>query len=472
MSDPADNTNLRAEMDALHDQVRQLVRLDRQLFRYQHTLDGQLQRIQRINRFALEAAQTTDTAVILDLALAAVLDTSPLEFGVGLLRQASALHLTTVRVLPGLEPSSSRGDRSSVSIDVAPTTPLIGRAAAELSHLGPLLDVFDATFPETRCDDALFLYLPIPVGAPKPLAALLFCKPDPSMISAHEPLPTAEDLPFFELLAGHVGAALRAATFANELEQRVADRTARLKQAQDQLVHAEKMAAVGTLVAGLSHELNNPITVILGFAQGLLRNAPENTPLRGGLEAIERQARRCARLVSALLDFSQHEPLVEEPCALGELLERVATIARPRGLQRQVTLHVAPYDPDMPEALVCITQLESALLSIVHNAIDASPTEGIVTLRLSTTAHQPAGFVFEIEDHGEGISPERMRRVFDPFYTTRPIGQGTGLGLSLARKIVDSHEGSIQVLSEPGRGTRVLVWLPLRTRVPHAHRPE
>jgi len=465
MTDTDELVTLRAQNEALHDQVRQLVRLDRQLFQSQHEIDRQLQRIHRVNRFALDAAATFGVAEILHLALLAILDSTTLEQGVAFHHtDDDVLVPVASAALPGLEAPEPARQGERIPADAPQIIHIFRRGALPEPRLAPFVLAFERVFPPADpTNNGLFLYLPAPAMQDRALGALLIFKSDPSVISPHDRLPTNADAPFFELFAGHVGAALQAATLSNELERRVARRTAELKHAQDQLVQAEKMAAVGTLVAGLSHELNNPITVILGFAQGLLRQTPGPSPQRSGLEAIERQARRCARLVTALLEFSHHEPLVQDPCALGGLLERVVQIARPRARLGEVTIELDLDPDDLPETLVCVGQLESALLSVVHNAIDASPPGLTVVARLRATPRgDRTGFLIELTDRGEGISAERLRRVFDPFYTTRPVGQGTGLGLSLARKIVESHDGTIDVHSTLGEGTTVAIWLPWR----------
>ena len=211
---------------------------------------------------------------------------------------------------------------------------------------------------------------------------------------------------------------------ASDLESRVRARTAELSETQDQLVLAGKMAAIGTLVAGLSHELNNPIGVILGSAQVLLERATPGDPATRALAAIERQARRCASLVNALLDFSRARAPTREPHAAGSLLERVAHLASGHPRRHQVRLALAPAE-GLPTIEVCATEIESALLNLIGNAFDATPSGGAIEVRAQAAAIGGRdGVEFSVRDSGDGIPDEVLPRIFDPFFTTKVAGQG------------------------------------------------
>jgi len=260
------------------------------------------------------------------------------------------------------------------------------------------------------------------------------------------------------------------------LEARVAERTAELErtncelserlhelhETQEQLLQAGKMAAVGTLVAGLSHELNNPMTSILLSAQRLLRTTQDGGA-RAGLNEIERQAHRCAHLVRTLLDFSRSKASTATPerIPIATLFDRLCELAASHAERRRVTLVRHPLPPDMPDLLVSPQDVETALLNLITNAIDASPPEGVVALEARCRLRQGTfGVQLSVRDDGPGIAPEVLPRIFDAFFTTKPVGQGTGLGLSLARRIIDAHTGAIEVVTARDRGTTMQVWLP------------
>jgi signal transduction histidine kinase/tetratricopeptide (TPR) repeat protein len=259
------------------------------------------------------------------------------------------------------------------------------------------------------------------------------------------------------------------------LEQRVEERTAalgaanveldaslrRLRDTQEQLIQSAKMAAAGTLVAGLSHELNNPLGVILGYAQSHLRGMSADDPVRPALEAIERQARRCADLVNTLLHFSRKRSVEREVTDVGPLMRNVVTLAALKMRRRDVRVDLEVPPPGTCLVTVSPTEIESALLNVLDNAADASPDGA--TIRMEAAACRRgarAGVEVRVVDRGRGIDRETLAQVFDPFFTTKPAGQGTGLGLPLSRRFVEGHGGELAVESRVGAGTTVRIWLP------------
>jgi PAS domain S-box-containing protein len=264
-------------------------------------------------------------------------------------------------------------------------------------------------------------------------------------------------------------------TLNHELERRVAQRTAelarsnrelassliRLGETQEQLIHAGKMAAVGTLVAGLSHELNNPLGIIVGYVQGLLRRMSPEAPGRESLVAVERQALRCAHLVRSLLDFSRSKPAIREQTALVPSIERALELAAGQARQRGVELRWVACGP-VPELTICPQEIESALLNLVTNAIDATAAGGSVAVLAAPLAYQGRdGIEISVKDTGTGIPRAVLPRIFDPFFTTKPVGEGTGIGLTLTRQVIEGHSGRIEVRTAEGVGTTMKLWLPV-----------
>ncbi|HLL03016.1 MAG TPA: ATP-binding protein [Myxococcaceae bacterium] len=244
-----------------------------------------------------------------------------------------------------------------------------------------------------------------------------------------------------------------------------------VKRLRESLVQSEKMAAVGTLVAGLSHELNNPLGIILGFAQGLLRRATLDDTARMAVVSIERQTQRCAQLVRALLDFSRKKVPVRERVAVRALFERVRELIAGQARRGDIQLEVAMPSDELPELEVSVQEIESALLNLVANALDATPGGGSVLLSAQAVTHG-SGVELLVRDTGEGMTEEVLQRAFDPFFTTKPVGQGTGLGLSITRSIVEAHGGAIDVKTAPGAGTTVRLWLPAAGAPARAHATE
>ncbi|MFT3773996.1 MAG: ATP-binding protein [Minicystis sp.] len=238
-----------------------------------------------------------------------------------------------------------------------------------------------------------------------------------------------------------------------------------LSETQDELIQAGKMAAVGTLIAGLSHELNNPIAIILMKAQLLLRQAEEGAVdgavLQKTLSTIQAQATRCSGLVRALLEHARRKPATREPCDVRAAVARAIEICTPQARDRAVHLEVRDHAAALPRLLVNPTQLDSALLNVIGNAIAAISGGGSVTVEARPLVRRGLpGVEVLVRDTGSGISAEDLQRIFEPFFTTKPPGQGTGLGLSLTRRFFDDHGGEIRVESKVGSGTTVFMWLP------------
>lgn len=245
-----------------------------------------------------------------------------------------------------------------------------------------------------------------------------------------------------------------------------------VKRLRESLVQSEKMAAMGTLVAGLSHELNNPLGIILGFAQGMgRRSATLDEGSRAAVAAIERQTQRCAQLVRALLDFSRNKLPFRERVAVVSLFDKLRDLVHGQAQRADIHLNIQPPPEELPELEVSVQEVESALLNLLANALDATPAAGSVTMSARAVA-QDTGVEVVVTDTGCGMSEEVLQRAFDPFFTTKPAGEGTGLGLSITRNIVEAHGGAIDVKTAPGAGTTVRLWLPAAGAPPQAHRME
>jgi len=262
----------------------------------------------------------------------------------------------------------------------------------------------------------------------------------------------------------------RVLRFAEDLEVEVRRRTAQLRLAQDKLVQTEKLAASGQLAAGIAHEINNPLGIIKNYLRlamdGIRATAPTEPSSAAGqhLQIIEEEINRIARIVRNLLDL--YHPREDSPVAtnLDEVLERVLELFAPNWEKKNIRT-VRRFAPSLPPLIVSGDRIRQVFINLLRNAEDAMEDGGTITL---TTRLEPAvvagddpRIAIEVEDSGCGIARGDLVRVFDPFYTTKKGGAGTGLGLSVSYGIVRSYGGTIDIDSEPGRGTRVTVALPL-----------
>ena len=238
---------------------------------------------------------------------------------------------------------------------------------------------------------------------------------------------------------------------------------------QERLLQSEKMSSVGQLVSGVAHELNNPLTGIMGFAQMLmLRNLDAES--RKQVETIYAEAERASKIVSNLLTFARRRKPTKEAADLNTLVERVLELRnydlRVRNIDVQMQL-----DPALPETMVDTNQIQQVLLNIVINAEQAMRGDGEAgTLRIRSGREGGAVRVW-FTDTGPGMSAETLRRIFDPFFTTKDAGEGTGLGLTICYGIIEEHGGRIWAESEPGQGTTFIIELPVVAQATNIVRP-
>jgi PAS domain S-box-containing protein len=232
-----------------------------------------------------------------------------------------------------------------------------------------------------------------------------------------------------------------------------------LKRLEEQLIQAEKLAAMGQMLAGVAHELNNPLTAILGATELLRERSGTDESTRRQLELTHRQARRAARIVQNLLEFSRPASPQKKPLDLNNLLERTLQLHE-HSLRRnniQVDFHLPA---DLPSVIGDANQLIQVLLNLITNAEQAVREvrdSGRIQIRAGHIGNQ---ITITVQDDGVGIRPEALPRIFDPFYTTKRPGGGTGLGLSICMSIIREHGGNIEAETLPAGGSAFTIYLP------------
>ena len=225
-----------------------------------------------------------------------------------------------------------------------------------------------------------------------------------------------------------------------------------------QLARAEKLAAIGQLVAGVAHELNNPLTSIVGYTELITDDVPAG-PARQKLDKMLREAQRMKRIIENLLRFARQNNLEKKSANLDALLQDVLALREYHLTNNDIEVQVQ-IEPDLPHVALDEDQFKQILLNLLNNSIDA--LEGNSTKRIRIAAACNNGrVVLSFDDNGPGFGD--VNRVFDPFYTTKPVGKGTGLGLSICYGIVKEHGGDIHAENLDPGGARIVLELPVET---------
>lgn len=240
------------------------------------------------------------------------------------------------------------------------------------------------------------------------------------------------------------------------------------REGQHRYAQAEKLAAIGTLAAGVMHEINNPLATIAACGDGLgyrledlqKKGADVNKDLFDYIEIIENEVVRCKQIVDQLLDFSRPKQLAKSRVDLNDVVEKTLFLMKHHGGFKKLTL-VKELDPTLPIVpLGNAEQLVQVLMALMINATDANDGQGTITVRTRTGPTPTDGAIVEVSDTGHGIARPELSKIFEPFYTTKAPGRGTGLGLAICYGIVQDHRGRIEVDSVVGKGSTFRVLLP------------
>jgi len=255
-------------------------------------------------------------------------------------------------------------------------------------------------------------------------------------------------------------------SWARTLEQRVEEKTQELKKTHEHMLQVETMTSLGKMAAVVAHEINNPLAGILTYAKLIKRwlgkgelTTERREEINNSLDLIESESKRCGDLVKGLLSFSRTAPMNLAWTDVNSLMDRCAKLVQHQLELNNIELQME-LATDLPSLHCDGAQLEQVLLALTMNAIDAMPRGGNLWLR---TRALPASSQVELQvrDDGMGIPPDIMHRIFEPFLTTKESGKGVGLGLAIAKGIVERHHGQIQVDSQLGRGTTFHIFLPV-----------
>jgi PAS domain S-box-containing protein len=227
---------------------------------------------------------------------------------------------------------------------------------------------------------------------------------------------------------------------------------------EDQLRKTERLAELGTLASGMAHEIGTPMNVILGRAELLMRKATDERTRRG-LETIVTQVERITKIMNQLLSFARKRPAERQGANLEAIMIDVLDVLQERFNKHHITV-TKTVPPQLPRVLADSDHMNQVFLNLILNACQAMPEGGTLRLALHPT---DATVELTIQDTGCGIPPEQLSKIFDPFFSTKAVGEGTGLGLTVVHGILQEHQGAIRVMSVPGQGTTFIVSLPIHS---------
>jgi len=392
------------------------------------------------------------------------------------LNQVSATALVGLRTLLNVERAylalrDSAGDIRYVMVQPSDTrsTPIHHRLTPGAGVVGRVIDTGRAFVAnEARQDPGLFRELDSATGLEtqsvlcEPLGVREHIIGAVQLVNKRSGAFTDSDRAFVETVAGSLAIAVENARMYEEVQTqlRALERAhAELVATQAQLVQSAKLASIGQLAAGLAHEMNNPIGIILGFAQ-LIGQRYGDEKLKGYAAAIEREAMRVRRIVEDLLGFARQTAAATTRIDLRQTADEALNLVEYQMTKENIRVH-RRYSAEPAWVMADPDQVLQVLMNLIQNARQAMPTGGEMTV---STWSEGSWSLIAVADTGVGISPENLERIFDPFYTTKPVGQGTGLGLSVSYGIIGRHGGDIQVASQVGAGTTFTIRLPAASK--------
>jgi signal transduction histidine kinase len=230
---------------------------------------------------------------------------------------------------------------------------------------------------------------------------------------------------------------------------------------EQQMAHTDKLVSIGQLSAGVAHEINNPLSIILGYTQLLLRNEDPENQRYGDLKIIEKHVRNCKTIVEDLLNFSRSSETRKEIVRIHDLIDEVIAVFHHRKGSESIEIE-RNYDFNAPDMYCDEKQIKQVMINLLMNAEHAVGKQGKIGIT-SRYDDLKENISICIKDNGYGIEKGIQNRIFDPFFTTKPTGEGTGLGLSVSYGIIKNHGGDIHLKSKAGEGAEFTVSLPAKS---------
>lgn len=459
---------LRGDNVALEEQVRRLARAEQRLYRSQNQVDRQLAQVRALSEYVLRCPSFATPREILDGATELLAH----EFNVD---RVHALHLQPgadgrLRLQPLVGDVLVPDDAGPL---LALERPSLVRAADDPSSNGGLLRALDAHEREQGGEAHILEAMLVPVRVQSGIEWIVaLCRFEGRSASMVQDVPGEEHVPYLQLVAGHIERVLHNASLAHDLRhqadelaesnQRLQSSIDELAHAQQQLVQASKMEALGRLAGGISHDFNNLLTVILSTADLMQEDMPADAVVSRDLATLVEAAQRASALTRQLLTFGRRRPGKAQHVELHPLLTDMSRLLR-RLIGEDVTLELrleARHDHLEADP----AQLEQVVMNLVLNAREAMQWGGTVVIetglgRPEGSASGPPMLMLAVSDTGTGMDAATRARIFEPFFTTKGTQGGTGMGLATVYGIVQHLGGTVQVHSQPGQGARFEVFL-------------
>jgi two-component system, NtrC family, sensor kinase len=219
----------------------------------------------------------------------------------------------------------------------------------------------------------------------------------------------------------------------------------------------DRLSSLGRMAAGIAHEINNPLTGILLYSSNLFKKAPQGTQVKEGLEIIMQETQRCKATIQGLLDFSREKKPEKVDANVNNVIDRALLLMDNEFLIKRIQI-IKDLDLDIVDFQLDDNQIEQVVINVLLNAVHAIGEKGTINIQ-SQMDKKNSLVTIKIKDDGYGIPQDKLKKIFEPFYTTK--AEGTGLGLSVSYGIIKNHQGNIEIMSQPSNGTLILITLPI-----------
>ncbi len=322
------------------------------------------------------------------------------------------------------------------------TTETVLSTLAELDKVYIITDIWNAPrveYPQATWDEGVRMMVDMPLGIDKPMGLIRIYFTEQREFSDDE-------LDFIKTVAMHCACVI----------ERVQVMESQQSKFSHLVAHVDKLSSLGRMAAGIAHEINNPLAGILLYSSNLSKKVPSGGLLEEGLKIIVKETQRCKTIIQGLLEFARDREPQRALVNINDIMESALGIVENEFHLRHVRVR-KQLDKIIEKVYLDENQIEQVFINILLNALQAVENKGVVTVQTVVDLEHKKIHI-EISDNGCGIAPDHMKKLFEPFFSTK--ANGTGLGLAVSYGIVENHQGDIRVFSKPGKGTRFIIDFP------------